>query len=495
MNKLSILLVGFFLIGFVSCSEDFLEADTDRYLTEERIEDLREDPASAELLVDAALSGVYATLVDNGFNGNTAHDYFGLKSIHLATDLTSLDMVQAKHHWFGFDYNFDNRFENYRRTRLMWAMFYKVIASSNIVLDTYLPENPTEPDIQALKAKTLGLRGMAYYYLVNLYQQTYVGNESALGVPISLSASETEPKPRALVKEVYDVIISDLTYAVKYGESTVDKKDVDKRVAATFLAKTFAHQEKWDSVAYYAQIAIEGASLMSASTYLKGLGDISNPEWLWGYDINAQTTTLYASFYSHIDNQIDGYAGALGVKKNIFSGLYDQIHPDDVRSKLFIDSVRHPEIAQKWFPGQSAEATKYINIKYQTPQDFSGDYCFVRVADAYLLLAEAQVELNDLAGARNTLEAIIQTRYNGYSSAAFVSQDDLREEVRLQRRIELWGEGALFFDYKRWKMPVYRDVSGSNHRVKKNIEAGAIDFVYQIPVGEIESNSLLEQNP
>lgn len=59
--------------------------------------------------MEGSLNGVYNTLVDNGLNGNTNHDHFGLKSIHLATDLTSEDMVQDKHHHFGFDYNIDNR--------------------------------------------------------------------------------------------------------------------------------------------------------------------------------------------------------------------------------------------------------------------------------------------------------------------------------------------------------------------------------------------------
>lgn len=492
---IKIILAGVISLSFAACSSDYLDAEVDEFLTKEEIDSLKTSPEVAEKIVDGALTGIYGTLVDYQLNGNTSHDYFGLKAVHLATDLSGLDVVQDQHHWFGFDYDFDNRFENYRRTRLMWALFYKVISSSNIILADYLPQDPQEADLKALVAKTLSLRGISYYYLVNLYQQTYMGNEDKPGVPLVLSPLD-ENMPRAKVSEVYKQLISDLRYGVEHGTVTSDKKDADKLVAAAFLAKAYAHKEQWDSVAYYANIATEGAQLMGASQYEKGLGDIANSEWLWGYDINAQTTTLYASFYSHADNTIGGYGGALRITKSIFSGLFDKIDERDVRAKLFVDSMRFPTIAKNYFPQHTAAESKYIGLKYQTPQDFSGDYCFIRVADPYLLLAEAYIEQNKLEEGRTTLESIIKERFSDYTTSAFTTQEQLREEVRLQRRIELWNEGTSFFDLKRWKVDVLRDVSGSNHRTKKNINAGADDFVYQIPIGEMEANqNITEQNP
>ncbi len=495
MKKHIILLVATLGLLMASCSSDFLNTDTNEFLTADKIDTLKTDPEVASKIVDGALSGVYNTLIDYGLNGNTAHDYFGIKAIHLATDVTSLDVVQDVHHWFGFDYNFENRFENYRRTRLMWGLFYKVISSSNIILQDYLPEEPEEPEIRALVAKTVALRGISYYYLVNLYQHTYVGSEDKLAVPLILTPLD-ENMPRAKVSEVYKQLIADLRYAVDYGEVTESKSDADKRVAAAYLAKAYAHKEQWDSVAHYSNIAVENVALMSADVYAKGLGDISNPEWLWGFDINGQTTTSYASFYSHVDNTIPGYAGGLSITKSIYSNLYDKINEEDVRAKLFVDSLRFPDIADAYFPKSTAASSKYIGLKYQTANDFTGDYCFLRVADPYLMLAEAYVELGELSKAKTTLEAIIKTRFPAYSADAFLTQEELREEVRTQRRIELWCEGTAFFDFKRWKSDVNRNVSGSNHRTKVNKVAGSADFVYQIPLEEMDANpNITEQNP
>lgn len=477
-----------------SCSDKFLDNETNEYLTDERKKELiDESPKSAALLVEGSLNGVYNTLVDNGLNGNTNHDYFGLKSIHLATDLTSEDMVQDKHHHFGFDYNIDNRGDTFRRTRLMWALFYKMVSSSNIILKEFFAKEPESPVMKSQKAKTIALRGIAYYYLVNLYQQTYKGNENAPGVPLLLKP-EDENMPREKVSKVYESIVSDLTYAALNGTVTEDKKDADKLVAAAYLAKAYAHMEKWDSVAKYSAMAIEDNQLMPAGTYLGGLGDISNTEWLWGFDINATTSTLYASFYSHIDNTIQGYAGALAVTKSIHNALYNKIPQSDVRKKLFINLQLFPDIAKK-YEGTSVYKN-YVSIKYQTNANFEGDYCFLRVADPYLLLAEAYAELGDVANAQKTLSDFVKTRNSSYDVSLFATKEQLIEETRFQRRIELWGEGTAFFDFKRWKLGINRTVAGTNHRTKLVVPAGDKSFIYQIPKGEMDANpNIGVQNP
>ena len=96
---------------------------------------------------------------------------------------------------------------------------------------------------------------------------------------------------------------------------TESKEDVDKAVAAAYLAKVYAHKEEWAKVAQYAQIVLDaGAFNYTSMAEVQGAKwDISNTSWLWGYDITQQTTTSWGSFYSHIDNTItQGYAGGAG---------------------------------------------------------------------------------------------------------------------------------------------------------------------------------------
>jgi hypothetical protein len=473
-----------------SCSKDYLDTDVNEYLTNDRKNELiLTNPATTTNMIRGSLNGVYDIMKSFNLNGNKSQDYFGLKSIQLATDLTSEDVVQDKDHLFGFDYNFDNREASYRRTSLVWALFYKMVSSSNQMLNDYFAVDVTDKSLLSLKSEILAIRGIAYYHLINLYQQTYKGNENKLGVPLVLKTTD-DKMPRAKVADVYKQIISDLEYAVGNGVVTADKKDADKRVAAAYLAKTYAQMEEWPMVEKYALIATEGASLMSESTYENAFVDIANSEWLWGYDITGSTTTKFASFYSHADNTIGGYP-SLGITKSIHSILYNKINNSDVRKKLFVNKTTFPEIAAKY-----SKLANFVGLKYKTPADFTGDYGYIRVADPYLLLAESLVEQNQLAKAKACLFAFVSTRQKDYKIDLFNTQEELRQEVRFQRRIELWCEGSAFFDFKRWNLGVVRTTVGSNHRTKIDVPAGDRRFVYQIPQKEIDANpNIQEQNP
>lgn len=457
-------------LGLTACSTDFLSDVETTYITQEQKDQLVADPGSRPRVVKAEMDAIYEVLKTATLNGNTAHDYFGLKSIQLATDLVGEDMVQTAHHWFGFDYNQDNRNADYRRTRLMWQLFYKVIASSNELIDKYLSnESELTEELAALKAELYTLRGMSYFYLVNLYQQTYKGHEQAPGVPLYLSSNSAK-KARNTVDEVYQQILADLNYGVEHGLTTDDHQDADARVAAAYLAKAYAAMEDWANVEKFAKIAVDGVSIAMASNYYK----VENDDVLWGYSINDQNTDVYATFFSHIDGSIDGYAGA-GVYKAIHNKLYEQIPNNDAR--------------KAWWNAKEG----LINTKFKSLPDFTGDYIYLRSADPYLLYVEALAEQGKKEEASAALKELLVSR--GVSTSVDEHQDDLIEFVRLQRRIELWGEGTSFFDLKRWKKGIVRDVEGTNHRTKKDVPVADPKFAYQLPTTEMQRNDLLVQNP
>lgn len=477
----------FVALTFLSCTEDFFDSQENQYITEDRINEIKNNPESLKNIINSAFAGAYSDLISY----QRGHDDAGLKSFMLAGDLTGLDMVQTKHHWFGWDYDFDYYQAPYRRTRTFWDVYYKQINIANRILDDYMSKAPAgDAWFVKKKAEALTIRGIAYYYLINLYQQNVIGNEEKPGVPLLLKLKD-ENLPRAKVKDVYNSLISDLRFGAEKGEISADVRLADKAVAATYLAKAYAAKQQWDSVAYFAQIASDAKPLTAKNIVESGKWDVSNPSWLWGYKVTNLNTAMFASFYSHIDNNLKGYAGALSVYKSIYSNLYDKISDTDVRKKIYINKAKFPEIASKY-----PNLPDYANIKYITPDDFTGDYSFLRVEDPYLLLIEAKVELNQLGEAKSLLENLMKLRDDKYDVSKFNSQDELREEARLQRRIELWGEGTSFYDLKRWQLGVDRTVAGSNHRTKIVVPAGDKRWVYQIPQHEMDTNpNIGEQNP
>lgn len=136
------------------------------------------------------------------------------------------------------------------------------------------------------------------------------------------------------------------------------------------------------------------------------------------------------------------------------------------------------------------------------------DYCFIRVQDPILLEIEALVELGELGDAQTKLTAFARKRDPEFKAPA--TQDELRKEVRFQRRIELWGEGTNWFDMKRWKETIDRtkgytikDKNGkdiqvvSNHKesARKVMRTDDKNFLHKLPIKEINANKNLVQNP
>ena len=488
----SIALCTVFLGG---CAKDFFDPEVNEYMTDERKKELQNDSGSKDQLLTIALRGIYN---NNATPQTSRHDSFGLKAVEAGLDHSGLDLVQASHTWFNFDYNFDNRDASYARPDFVWNFLYKQISSINNVLADYFPTPPADQEMFQIYGELKSLRAIYYYYLVNIFAKTYKGNEGSLGVPLKLTPGD-EKLPRATVQQVYDQMIADLKVVddARFQITPDNKADADKAVAAAYLAKIYASQEEWQKVEHYAFIAIGGnphPTLTSAADVKSGRWDISMASWLWGFDITQETNSYWNSFYAHMDNSMpDSYAGGGGFKL-IYSNLYDKIGTLDVRKKLYINSTLFKDEAIS-YRRLNEDLPEYASMKYVTNPDFTSDYCFLRIEDPFLLYIEALVENNNLRGAKAALEHLVKT-YRGddaYNPSSF-DQARLREEVRTQRRIELWGEGSSFFDWKRWKTGINRYETGSNHILKLEVPANDKKWTYQIPKAEMESNPNMVQN-
>lgn len=466
-----------------------LDPEVTDFVTRERHEELVDDQVTNSVVSKAALAKVYAIYQENW----STHDDFSLKAFHIATDMMCEDITYRNWEWFQFDYQLDNREGNYRRTNSTWRQFYEIIAKVNLNLETYFAGNITDEGVLKVKGEALALRAIAYFHLVNFYQHIYKGHEDLPGVPLSLKTTDKD-LPRATVKEVYAQIVQDLTFAMEHSFETSATTDLDKYVVAAYLAKVYAQMEDWENVAKYAAIASKGGSDVISKPGRSW--DISQADILWAYDVNAQNSALWASYWSHIDQFMPrGYAAG-GAKKLIHNMLYKKIPSNDSRRKLWVNLEEYPEVAKLMKEKSSndeVEMEDYDQLKFVAGDvAMEQDYCFIRVQDPILLEIEALVEMGKLAEAKTKLTDFVLVRNPDF--VAPDSREALREEVRFQRRIELWGEGTNWLDMKRWKMTIDRTAAGSNHIATFKVATDNPQFYHKLPVREIESNPNLVQN-
>lgn len=464
---------------FTSCDrqEGLLDTEPQGNVSANQIENLiKEFPEKAVTVLGGAEAGNSNYLIQFNTNNQGAHDDFGYMSVRTGLDHMTNDLVQTQSHWFNSYYNYLARNVTHTRNEMVWRFNYKVVYNMNEVLKQL--EGPqANNSARYIKGRAIAVRANAYMDLIRTYA---IGEQ---GIPYySLGDRKIFNEGRVPKSDVWQHIITDLedSYGLLNGYVRAGKESVDRKVVAGFLARAYMETKDYPKAAFYAKAARQGYEPMTAAQLQDGFQFLSNPEWMWGADINSSTTTLYASFFSHMSNINDGYAGLLKIYRAIDARLYNEIPATDLR--------------KGWFLGAAATVDgynlpKYAHVKFYDDTFFEGDYLFMRAAEFYIIEAEALARSGNETGAKFILEYLVTTRDPGFSAASLTGAA-LLKEIRKQRRIELWGEGGEWWEMKRNNEPLVRNYTGSNHASfgKLDIPVGDKRFYFDIPQKELNAN-------
>ncbi len=492
MKILKYMSIGLIALTLGSCGKDYLDTEYTTYLDQDAAGE------AAGRNPDVFLNGMWSWQVEY----QTNHDTFGFMSTLLAKDVMSEDIAFSGNHWFIYDYDFDNRMFNYRRTTQDWLFFYTDIAKANDIIGTY-PEGGKTDGQKALLGQAFAIRGMAYTYLPQIFQ-TYMNadgsiNTNAAGVPLILTAADgysiaelDELKGRNTVGQVFAQAQKDLEKAVEnlnVPYTRPSKNYIDITVAQGLLARLYLVTQQWDKAAAAAKAARQGYAQRDNAGLHDGFMTLSASDVMWGFAHNTETQTAYASYFSHISNLAPGYAGLAYCSKLIDARLYSKIADDDYRKSLFNDAS-----------GDASQPTAgaklpYANLKFGNTGDWTMHYIYMRAAEMVLIEAEALARQGKNAEAATVLNELMANRQPSWNKTSVTVND-----VLLQRRIELWGEGFSYFDLKRNNLGIDRSYAGSNHLAGYLHVIPALDerWTYQIPQSEMQENSHIkdsEQNP
>ena len=483
------------IVGLGSCSSDFLNTEYTAALDEEQASQ------AAAANPDVFLNGIWSSMVAYEGGSAQAHERYSYLSwlMYLQTMGEDMSHENGQTEYY-FDYQLDYGEEPYVRTRLIWQGFYALIDKANAIINLY-PAGGSNAGVKGLVGQAYAIRGFAYDNLIQVYQD-YLdesGNirRDAPGIPLIYTAVDGKTQAeiedytgRNTVGEVIDQAGKDLEKAVEllgYGYVRPSKNYIDLNVANGLLARHYLYTQQWEKAAKAAKTARLGYPLMDQKTLLSGFNDISNTEWMWGFKHSAETQTSFASFFSWMDSSGDGYGGLWGAV-TIDKRLYDQIWDSDYRKALFTG----PE-GDETLPIHAG--APYANLKFKAKDGWLSDYLYMRASEMVLIEAEAYAHLGDAAQAAQVLNELLKAR-NPQMSLNLASVED----VYLQRRIELWGEGFSYFDLKRLNKGIDRTYDGNNYPIAFQVKYAAHNdrWTFQIPLSEIQENSRIgeeDQNP
>lgn len=445
--------------------------------------------------VDNALTGIYG-LFQQYINTNGRQNMYGLKTIQFTFDLRGDDLIADPSNWWTYENNWsDNtygRIATAARTEQIWNLFYKAINNANAII----VNTPQIAASDAVKNQLIGeakaLRAYSYFWLIRIYQFTYAKNPDAPGVPLYTepATSASNGNPRASVKDVYALIVSDLDFAIANLTATrIDKYRINKNVAQLLEAEVYqvlamSDNTLWAKAISNAQAARAGFPLMARTDYASGFNSVSNQEWLWGIQFNASQSLSYASFFGYIDP-----TPANTRYKDIYvnSSFVAKFSATDVRN-LFIPAPNQSS-ANPW--------KKWQTKKFVDNSTFSGDLVLMRSAETYLVEAEGLAQTNQLEAAKDALFVLQSSRDPAATRSVATTKADLINEILLERRKELYGEmGVQYFDLKRYQLPLVRD--GNQWSSVVLVPANDYRWIWQLPQSEMDANKSLkpsDQNP
>ena len=441
---------------------------------------------------DASFNGMYTRLGAPGsVFGGTRPDDWGFLMMAFSNDIEAADVVLANsgYNWFSACGNLSSRNADYANPYVRYAAPYNEIAAANEVLKAY-PYSSAEGEVLYKIAQARAVRAFAYLNLAPYFQFGYAAGASDLPcVPLvtETTLNFTE-NPRATVAQVYELIISDLTFAIENLEGYVraDKSRIDRQVAYGLRARAYLNMEEWALAAADAAKAAAGyvpASMAEVSEPF--LYDIGEHNWIWGYDMRSDIALAnpYATSSSWLRSfSGDGYAAACQVYACINQLLYDKIPATDVRKGWWVDaSLESPLLESVTWDGVSGSDVAgleidnvkmaflpYTNVKFGMYQvggtTNDEDWPFMRVEEMILIQVEGLAKSGQTAEAVALLEDFVRT-YRDPSYSVSAGGRNLEDEIWFQRRVELWGEGFSNSDTRRLNKPLVRFHEGTPSNV------------------------------
>lgn len=522
MKKITYILAATSLLFSASSCKKFLKEEPESIITEDNFFKTQNDAIYA-------VNSIYFLLNSGGSTVQTPYNTLFNTGMDMATD--DVDPGPGATNPDVRSLSVLGHSSSNLRVYELWQQHYAAIKKANVALAKI-------PDIsfdETLKARLLGeakfLRALYYFNVVRLWGD----------VPLVLDYNSTNvtASDYAIEKSssslVYSQIEKDLTEAAAVLPATYTAPNVGratKGAALALLSKVYLIRASLplNQTTYYALAAKKALEAISpadggtgtfnyalqsnyANVFLpafknnsehifsaqfksnsQGQGNNQNPRSIYTLPSKAGLTGSYADMVRFYKKGADNY----------FS-IYKLYDPADKRKRVsFVTSFTGPSdgvkyalpIANAAFPNDS---TPFFNKTWDpnstaVTSESAANVAIIRYSELLLIHAEAENEANGPTAAAYASLNKVRSRA-GLADAVGLSKDQFREEVYLQRRLE------LVFEYQRWfDLIREKDAAGNSIFVKSLFEVGktnAQDFqrLYPIPLSEISVNPKITQNP
>ena len=488
MKKINILIVLSFLFLF-SC-KDFLNLTPRNSKIVNSVEDYRDIMASyvkflktpntqQEKLFGISASTYPCFVVANSLGLYTGETNLNLESSSLFDKTNNVYTVLGKKSvtWLNSQSN-------------VWNQYYEFLGAINYIINGIEEVDCDDEDIKNyVKGEALTWRAFGYYKLLQYYSPY---KETEYGVPMNLRPDKdigTTMLARPQQMENYKQILSDCNEALSLLEKTPSNtwnlawtnEFLNSMMSSVYAWKAMsgcAEETDWANAEKYASEAMLGRQLVNNSSDFKELFDcnyltinteLESDEFSWrliaGSNVyqSAPCDLIYA-YYSrgwHVDGKVN-------------LEYYRKFKDDDIRKEAY-------------FTSDGANSDKYNLMG----QDRGGCIMYFRLAEMYLIKAEALLRQDKLSEARAILIEFKSKRYTGVEEVPS-DKEGLLQDILDERLREFYMENDFrWLDMKRLGITVSRVVQGETF----TLEADDFRYCFPIPNDELLLNKNMVQTP
>ena len=405
----------------------------------------------------AAILNVYITSggLSNGINGYGMSLIPGLSSDELYQTGSNSDYQQF----------YVNNVLPANSTNLgLWSGAYTNIYNANACISGITGSTGISAAAKTqLVSEAKFIRAFEFFYLVNLY--------GAVPLPVTTDYIVNADMPRTAPPGVYALIISDLTAAEQglppyAGTNTRPTASA----ASALLAKVYLYDGK------YALAQAEAAKVINSGNFALE-NNLNNVFLTTSREIIWQLASISPNEGSG-DGLVFVPSSAATLPRYVITpSLFNSFESGDMRKSA-------------WITVNVVNGTSYpFPYKYKlgvTTSAIDEYEVLLRLADIYLIRAEAEANQNDETDAAKDIN-VIRNRA-GLQNTTATTQAELLQVLQNERRWEFFCErGNRWFDLKRWNL-----ATTALSPVKTGWDPH--DQLYPVPEAQINDNPYLTQN-
>lgn len=393
-----------------------------------------------------------------------------------------------------------------------WKRFYTVINNCNVVLENarFVMDSDKSlsiRDVEAYQAEALALRSLMYFYLVRTFKE----------VPLVLEASTNSEQdfytPKTTEDSVLTQIVGDLEKAYTMAMSTHDRLEYDKgrftkTSIAALLADVYLWKEDYENCIRCCDIVLSNKELVMTK-------DRTGTGMIWRQNIFVYGNSNESILEFQYGNSNQGI-----VNNALFRSFGSSSRNPHFNVPLDITSWDLNSIfGKKDFRAQmsytkESGASSGKSTKFQESESSGANWIVYRLPEIYLMKAEALVQLDFETNKQQALQ-LVNTVYmraqttptidDSLQMAVYDEKMLMDDLILAERQRELMFEGKRWFDIMRaarrektmrvFSKYILPNVEGSYYELASAKLTKEWARYFPVPLSEMESNSLLTQNP